>query len=154
LSIVVDVQYATSEADVPSEPNIQAWVIAALVNFRKKAELTVRIVDEKEGRDLNHQWRDSEIATNVLSFCAEGLEDIEPDLLGDVIICAPVVLKEALEQKKPSESHWVHMVIHGTLHLIGYDHIDDGEAEVMESLEINILEKLGYTNPYLAKHYE
>jgi probable rRNA maturation factor len=154
LSIVVDVQYATSETDVPSEPNIQTWVIAALVNFRKKAELTVRIVDEKEGRDLNHQWRDGEIATNVLSFRAEGLEDIEPDLLGDVIICAPVVLKEALEQKKTSESHWAHMVMHGTLHLIGYDHIDDGEAEVMESLEINILEKLGYTNPYLVKHYE
>lgn len=154
MNIAVDVQYATDAVDVPSEKSIHTWVIAALGNIREKAELTIRIVDEDEGKDLNRQWRDTEGATNVLSFNVEGVEDIEPDLLGDVIICAPVVHKEALEQQKTAESHWAHMVIHGTLHLLGYDHINDKDAEEMESLEINILKTLGYTNPYTTKHYE
>ncbi|MCH9049289.1 MAG: rRNA maturation RNase YbeY, partial [Proteobacteria bacterium] len=102
------------------------------------------------GTELNEQWRKSKGPTNVLSFSNEGVSEIAPDLLGDIVICAPVVAREAKEQNKNSQSHWAHMVIHGVLHLTGFDHIDPEDADRMESLEINILKKLNYKNPYLS----
>jgi probable rRNA maturation factor len=104
---------------------------------------------EDEGTQLNEQWRKSQGPTNVLSFSHEGEAEIAPDLLGDIVICAPVVAKEAKEQNKDIDAHWAHMVIHGVLHLNGFDHIKPEDADTMENLEIKILEELNYNNPYL-----
>ena len=112
------------------------------------AELSIRIVDEAESADLNHTYRHKSGPTNVLSFPCEVPDGVPLDLLGDLVICAPVVAREAQAQGKASEAHWAHMVIHGVLHLRGYDHIDTAEAERMEALEIDILSRLGYPNPY------
>ena len=127
---------------------IKTWVEAALEGRREQAQVTVRIVDEEEGAELNRRWRKREGPTNVLAFPCTGLEAIAPELLGDVVICAPVVAREALEQNKAARAHWAHMVIHGTLHLLGFDHIEEGEALVMEQLETRILNRLGYPDPY------
>ncbi len=151
MTIEVDVQYAIKEmSDLPDEKQFRYWAETALENLKKNAELTIRIVDEAEGTLLNEQWRKSKGPTNVLSFRNEGISGIAPDLLGDIVICAPVIAREAKEQNKSSHSHWAHMVIHGVLHLTGFDHIDPEEADRMENLEINILEKLNYKNPYLS----
>ena len=111
-------------------------------------ELTIRVVDEEESQSLNSQYRGKDNPTNVLSFPFEAPAEIELDLLGDLVICAPVVGKEATEQSKEEIAHWAHMVIHGTLHLQGYDHIEDEEAEAMEALEVKILSALGFPDPY------
>ncbi|KZZ19879.1 rRNA maturation RNase YbeY, partial [Oleiphilus sp. HI0080] len=111
-------------------------------------ELTIRVVDTPEIQELNANYRDKDKPTNVLSFPFEAPEHIELDLLGDLIICAQVVNAEAKEQNKDEKSHWAHMTVHGVLHLLGYDHIDDIEADEMEGLEIKILHELGYANPY------
>ena len=150
MTIKLDLQKATRVSPIPSKQQFQNWVKAALAGRRENAELTIRIVDEKEAKDLNEKWRKSKGATNVLSFSIEDARDFIPDLLGDIVICAPVVQKEADMQCKPVESHWAHLVIHGTLHLLGYDHIKTDEAEKMEEIEIKILGKLGYNNPYEA----
>lgn len=113
-----------------------------------EAELSVRIVDEDESQALNLQYRGKDKPTNVLSFPCELPDGVELPLLGDLVICAQVVAKEALEQGKVLHAHWAHMVVHGTLHLLGYDHIEDGEAEEMEAIEIQVLLELGYPNPY------
>ena len=148
-NIVVEIQYATEITELPTKQQFRKWVGATLSDHRDQAELTIRIVDEKEGAMLNEQWRKSPGPTNVLSFPYEDTENkYAPGLLGDIIICAPVVVQEALEQGKPLESHWAHMVVHGTLHLLGYDHIKADELERMETLEIKILEHLGYDDPY------
>ena len=112
------------------------------------AELTVRIVDEAEITALNRQYRGKDGPTNVLSFPYEEIPGIASDLLGDVVICAPVVASESVAQDKPLEAHWAHMVIHGVLHLLGYDHHKEGEASRMESTEAELLADLGYANPY------
>lgn len=112
-------------------------------------ELTIRIVDEVEAQQLNETWRQRTGPTNVLSFpyeCPECIENL--GLLGDIVICAPLVAREAAEQQKSGHAHWAHLVIHGTLHLLGYDHTDDSQAQAMENLEIRILHNLGYPNPY------
>ncbi len=150
MSIEVDVQYATNEPDLPDAAQIRLWVELALQDLRDNAELTVRIVDEEEGTALNEQWRKSTGATNVLSFPYDGVENIAPDLMGDIIICAPVVISEAQQQQKSEQAHWAHMVIHGVLHLNGFDHIEPQDAERMESLEVQLLEKLQITNPYIS----
>jgi len=150
MTIEVDVQYAADFPDLPDEKQFRYWVETALKDLKDNAELTIRIVDEAEGTELNEKWRKSKGPTNVLSFSNEGVSEIAPDLLGDIVICAPVVAREAKEQNKNSQSHWAHMVIHGVLHLTGFDHIDPEDADRMESLEINILEKLNYKNPYLS----
>lgn len=108
----------------------------------------MRIVDEGEIAALNERWRSKRGATNVLSFPFDGDHSLAPGLLGDIVICAPVVRREAEEQHKSMEAHWAHMVVHGTLHLQGHDHINAEEAKEMETLEIRILQSLGYTNPY------
>jgi probable rRNA maturation factor len=149
MPIEVDVQYASDLPDLPDQSQLQLWAENALKDLRENAELTIRIVDEDEGTQLNEQWRKSQGPTNVLSFSHEGEAEIAPNLLGDIVVCAPVVAREAKEQNKDIDAHWAHMVIHGVLHLNGFDHINPEDADRMESLEIKILEELNYNNPYL-----
>lgn len=146
--IEVVVQYATASAKLPSKKAIRTWVEAALRGLRERAQVTIRIVDEEEGALLNRRWRKRQGPTNVLAFPCTDLEALAPELLGDVVVCAPVVEREALEQNKAPDAHWAHMVIHGTLHLLGFDHSEESEALVMEQRETQILERLGYPDPY------
>lgn len=146
--IELDLQIAAAGA-APSLEQLQLWCSKGLSPRSADSELTIRLVDEPEGRELNHTWRGKDYATNVLSFPADipdGLLDIP--LLGDLVICVPVVEREAHEQGKDLAAHWAHLVIHGCLHLLGYDHIDDDEAIEMEDLERKLLAELGYPDPY------
>ncbi|MFZ3182844.1 MAG: rRNA maturation RNase YbeY [Pseudomonas sp.] len=146
--IELDLQMA-SEGAAPSLEQLQLWCAKGLSPRSADSELTIRLVDEPEGRELNHTWRGKDYATNVLSFPADipdGLLDIP--LLGDLVVCVPVVEREATEQGKDLAAHWAHLVIHGCLHLLGYDHIDDDEALEMEDLERKLLAELGYPDPY------
>lgn len=148
MSIDVDVQIATDAADIPLAAELRRWVAAAIGERRPRAELGIRIVDADESRELNQRYRQCDRPTNVLSFAA----DLPPDLglphLGDLLICRDVVQREAGEQGKPLQAHWAHMVVHGTLHLLGYDHEAEGDADEMEALEVQILTGLGYSDPY------
>jgi len=137
--VIVDVQYACDLPNLPSEKVLSHWVKTALQNYEKTAELTIRIVGEKEGIALNEKWRHGVGATNVLSFPFECPPEITLPLLGDIVICAPVVVSEAKAQNISVEAHWAHLVIHGVLHLLGYDHETESEAEKMENLERHIL---------------
>ena len=144
----VDVQFAVSAEGVPSETLLREWTLQALPADRKDAEITIRVVDEAEITALNREYRGKDGATNVLSFPYESMPAIETALLGDVVICAPVVAMESVAQQKPLEAHWAHMVVHGVLHLLGYDHQKDSEARDMEDHETQLLARLGYANPY------
>lgn len=135
------VQYATNSTDAPTRPQFRRWVKAALT---QEAEIVLRIVDEAEGCELNHQFRNKDYATNVLTFI---YDDTQP-LTGDIVLCAPVVSKEAQQQHKNLIAHYAHLTVHGILHLQGYDHIEEAEAVVMEQLETQILARLGYDDPY------
>ena len=137
----LSVQYAIDQEGLPSRSQLKKWVKAAL---RVDTEVTIRFVGEEEGRMLNSSYRGKDYATNVLTF---PLTEI-PHLMGDIIICAPVVESEAYAQNKSIEAHYAHLTVHGVLHLHGYDHITEPQAELMESLEVTILQKLGYANPY------
>jgi probable rRNA maturation factor len=132
---------------VPAESLFRRWAAAA-AESEPHAELSIRIVDEAESAELNQTYRHKTGPTNVLSFPCEVPVGVPHDLLGDLVICAPVVEREAQEQGKLAEAHWAHMVVHGVLHLLGYDHLQDDEAMQMESMEIEILSGLGYPNPY------
>ncbi len=133
-------------ADLPSDRQFQQWVGAALDG--RSAELTIRIVAETEARRLNRQYRNKDYATNVLSFPAELPAEIGSRFIGDIVICAPVVAAEAGRQRKPPLEHWAHLTVHGVLHLLGYDHLDDTQAEVMEDLERRLLAGFGIDDPY------
>jgi len=136
---------------VPEEEKLKGWIGETLskAGYRKPdATISLRIVDEEEIRELNKDYRKIDRPTNVLSFPYETLPDVDINLLGDVVVCANVMEAEAQEQSKPSESHWAHIIIHGTLHLLGYDHQTSEQAEEMESLEIDILSKFNIPNPY------
>ncbi|MET3652537.1 rRNA maturation RNase YbeY [Dyella japonica] len=148
--VTLSVGYAVSRKGVPASRSFHQWVEAALrgAKRRKAAELSIRIVDAKEGRTLNRDYRGKDYATNVLSFPVELPPGVNLPLIGDLVICAPVVAREAAEQGKPSRHHWAHMTVHGVLHLLGYDHIEDEEAEAMEALETRILAGLGIEDPY------
>ncbi len=148
MSVVVDVQRVVD--DGPDEEDIRRWVQAALAAEGRDgdAELTVRIVGEDEITELNRRYRHKDRPTNVLSFPFEAPPGVETDLLGDLVIAAPVVAREAREQGKPLTAHWAHLVVHGTLHLLGHDHQTEAEAEIMEGREIAILASLGYPDPY------
>lgn len=148
MQLQLDIQIADDTLAAPAQPLFQAWLAGALEGLREDAEVSIRIVDAAESRSLNHQYRGKDKATNVLSFPADLPPELEIPLLGDLVICAPVVAAEALEQGKTCEAHWAHMAIHGVLHLIGYDHIDDDQAEAMEALETEILGRLGFKPPY------
>jgi probable rRNA maturation factor len=143
----LEVQIASDAPDLPDEAAFNRWAQAALK--REAAELVIRIVDEAESAELNGRYRHKSGPTNVLSFPFEAPPGIETDLLGDLVICAPVVEREARAQGKSLTAHWAHMVVHGVLHLEGYDHIEESEAEQMESEEVAILRGLGYDHPYL-----
>jgi len=149
MAIRLALQYACGSADLPTHRAVIKWIRAALTRRCASAEITVRIVDETEGADLNRRWRKRRGATNVLSFPSEGLYHAAPAFLGDIVICAPVVMREAHEQLKSPEAHWAHLIVHGVLHLLGYDHQRQREAAAMEKLEQDILKRLGYPNPYV-----
>jgi probable rRNA maturation factor len=174
MMIDVDIQYASDAPDLPEQAQLTHWVktvlqadpphqkgngenrenLKTLENdplFSSSIELTIRIVDEVESKQLNETWRQCAKPTNVLSFPFESPPGIELPLLGDLVICAPIVALEAAEQHKSTVAHWAHLVIHGTLHLLGYDHIDETQAQIMEALEIKLLHDLDYPNPYLIQ---
>ena len=151
----VGVSYALPRTGLPSSVSFRKWVAAALKGRIREADLAVRVVDEKEGCSLNHHYRGKDYATNVLSFPAEmpqGLpKGVKMPLLGDLVICAPVVAREAAEQGKSLSAHYAHLTVHGTLHLLGWDHEDDKEADAMEQLEREILAELGIDDPYAGE---
>jgi len=152
MSIELDLQLAVeNEAGLPTIEEFSTWLETAVTPFQAQAEVTIRIVDTAESHQLNLEYRGKDKPTNVLSFPFEAPPGIELDLLGDLIICRQVVEQEAVEQDKPLKAHWAHMVVHGSLHLLGYDHIEDDEAEEMESLETELMQKLGFEDPYLAE---
>ncbi len=145
---IIDVQYALEESGLPTVEQLTQWVNTALQELDTAVELTIRIVDKAEGTQINEHWCKKNGPTNVLSFPADTGMEIQPRLLGDIVLCAPVISREADEQGKTVSAHWAHMVIHGTLHLLGYDHRETQQAETMESVEINILKELDIDNPY------
>ena len=152
MTISIDIQMACSSQEgleeAPEEHSMRRWVRAALRNERETVELSVRIVDEQESATLNQQYRGKTGPTNVLSFPFDAVTPEPLPILGDLVICAPVVAREASEQHKTLDAHWAHMCVHGVLHLLGYDHMGDRDAEVMEALETTILLGLGYPAPY------
>jgi probable rRNA maturation factor len=152
MAIILDLQLAVAdENNLPAEKDFQHWLTSTVNQFQPDAEVTIRLVDEQESHDLNFEYRGKDKPTNVLSFPFEAPPGMELDLLGDLIICKQVVEKEAEEQNKPLQAHWAHMVVHGALHLLGYDHIEDDEAEEMESLETDIMQSMGFNDPYAAE---
>jgi probable rRNA maturation factor len=159
VAIEIAVQIATSRKGVPHASSLSQWARSAYVASRRRkavgAELTIRVIGAAESRRLNRTWRAKDKPTNVLSFPGDGLSPSAPyalqptvAVLGDLAICAPVVAREAREQGKQVQAHWAHMVIHGVLHLMGYDHENDRDARAMESLETRVLAQLGYPHPY------
>ncbi len=148
---ILDLQIACKyRSGLPTEADFQRWLEAVLSRFQKKSEITIRLVDDTESRELNFRYRGKNQATNVLSFPFECPAAIDIPLLGDLVICRQQVEREAAEQNKTTHAHWAHMVIHGSLHLLGFDHIMDEDAEKMESLETEIMQTLGYPDPYIT----
>jgi probable rRNA maturation factor len=143
----VNVQIAVDDDDIPGSDDIVKWAAYALRLSGDEAEITVRVVGLEEGRLLNERWRGASGATNVLAFPVEGL-DVEPGLLGDVVVCAPVANSEVVTDAMAADAHWAHLVIHGTLHLMGYTHERDVDAVKMEAAERTLLHELGYPDPY------
>jgi probable rRNA maturation factor len=151
MELELDLQVACEAPGVPDRGRFHAWSSAALAGRREAVELTIRVVDETEGAELNQRYRGRPGPTNVLSFPFDPPPGVPPqDLIGDLVICAPVVAREACEQDKPEEAHWAHMVVHGALHLLGYDHLTDPDAAEMEAMEAVILAGLGFPSPYEA----
>ena len=148
--IDVSVSYGLPRAGIPAATSFRRWVAAALDGRIRRADLAIRLVDNKEGRALNRHYRGKDYATNVLSFPAELPEGVKLPLLGDLVICVPVVAREAREQGKQLNDHYAHLTVHGALHLLGWDHEDEREAECMEQLEREILATLGISDPYLV----
>ena len=150
-SLNLEVQYIVGPRGIPTRQEFAAWAAAALDDDRLSMELVIRVVDEEESRQLNRRYRGKDKPTNVLSFPFEAPQGVEIEQLGDLVICAPVVKREAAEQNKKENEHWAHMVVHGVLHLQGYDHQTDRETGEMEMLEKKILERFGIPDPYVIK---
>lgn len=148
MSLRIDLQVGGSRSGLPAVAKFKHWARSAISGRRSDAELSIRIVDAAESRALNRRFRGRDNPTNVLSFPAELPPELGLPLLGDLVICRDVVEAEAADQGKPAEAHWAHMVVHGTLHLLGYDHDSVSEAETMEALEAEILAELGWPDPY------
>jgi probable rRNA maturation factor len=147
-NLELEIQPASEIQDLPSEEDFMTWVRAALIEPADAVELVIRIVDEAESRRLNRDFRGRDQSTNVLSFPSDLPPEVASPLLGDLVICAPVVIREAQQQGKTELAHWAHMVVHGVLHLQGYDHQTDEEAERMEGLERTLLQRLHFPDPY------
>jgi len=148
--LILDLQIACENINgLPNEQDLVHWVESALPDNDQEYEMTIRIVDQVESQALNQQYRNKDKPTNVLSFAFEAPDEIDLPLLGDLVICRQIVEQEAIEQKKILFHHWAHMCIHGTLHLRGYDHINEDDAEEMENLETHLLCRLSIPNPYL-----
>jgi len=154
MTVVLEVQRASNSTKVPTKSELQNYAEAGIGSRRADAKLVIRIVDESESQALNRQYRGIDKSTNVLSFPFEAPPHVPSKHIGDLVICAPVVEREAAEQGKALDAHWAHMVVHGVLHLLGYDHQTDADAETMEGLEIAILGRLGFPNPYEARQTE
>ena len=141
------------EGDIPDADLVQQWAEKACL-CDDRVVTSVQIVSKDEMRELNNTWRGKNRPTNVLSFPMQSPDEVDPKILGDLVLCADVINTEARQQHKPEQAHWAHMVVHGMLHLQGYDHIDEHQAEEMEALEIRILDQLGFDNPYLENVLE
>ncbi len=149
MPVVIDIDNGSGSDDVPDPSTMRSWILAALTReYKDDAELAVRLVDVAEMTSLNHRYRGRDGATNVLSFPAELPAGVDIPLLGDLAVCVPVVTAEALEQGKTPAAHWAHLLVHGTLHLLGYDHSNDADAQIMETLETSIVTALGFPPPY------
>ena len=148
LNIDLDLQIASKITDIPSMQSFVNWIRVSLPDDLSPPELTIRIVDKQEMISLNTQYRHQSGPTNVLAFPFENPPGVELPILGDIVICAPKVVEEANEQDKPIEMHFAHLTIHGCLHLLGYDHITEHDADIMEALEIKLMQQLGFPNPY------
>lgn len=144
----IDISYGLPRAGLPAARTLRTYAEAALAGRREDGELSVRIVDADEGRALNRDYRNKDYATNVLSFPAELPPGVPLPILGDLVLCAPVIAREAEEQGKPLKHHYAHMLVHGVLHLLGHDHMDEDEAEAMEAIEREALAGLGIPDPY------
>ena len=145
----VDLDIQREVEGLPKDQELVKWVKEVLtLEQHGDTELTIRFVSEEESAELNNQYRNKQNSTNILSFPFEMPDEVELNLLGDLIVCSDIVKREAAEQQKEELAHWVHMIVHGTLHLLGYDHLTDAEANVMEAKEIKILSQLGYSDPY------
>jgi probable rRNA maturation factor len=151
VAVRIALQFACRERSTPTAAEIRSWIKTTLRGLRKDAELTVRIVDMKEGSKLNRRWRRRAGPTNVLAFPSQGVPDLAPAFMGDIVICAPVVKREAAQQRKELIAHWAHVVVHGVLHLLGFEHDRKKPAAAMEAMEIRILKKLGFNNPYIRE---
>jgi probable rRNA maturation factor len=148
MTLALDFQLALSDRGIPPAALFEAAANAALAGFRARTELTIRVVARPESRRLNRRYRAIDKATNVLSFPAQGLNEVAPDYLGDVVICSPLVLAQARTQGKSREAHFSHLVVHGVLHLLGFDHRKAGQANIMEDRERAVLSGLGIADPY------
>jgi probable rRNA maturation factor len=148
LALDLSVSYGLPRAGLPAPASFRNWVAAALQDRIKRADLALRLVGEYEGRSLNRHYRGKDYATNVLSFPAELPAGVDLPILGDIVICAPVVQREARVQGKDCRAHFAHLTVHGVLHLLGFDHEDPREAQSMEALERDILASLGFDDPY------
>jgi len=149
MNLQVDIQNA-SKLSIPTDSELSNWVGAAIemAHGPANAEVSLRLVDEAEMSQLNLSYRDKTGPTNVLSFPSDLPIELEIPLLGDIVVCAPVVVLEAQAQHKPIQAHWAHMIVHGSLHLLGYDHVDPADAETMEALETAVMKNLNYPCPY------
>ncbi len=144
----VEIQLASKSKFIPDQQQFQNWVDAVLTDESQHSEIVIRVIDEDEMIEFNQQYRHKSGPTNILSFPFEAPDSVESDLLGDLLVCAPVIETESKQQKKTLENHWAHIIVHGVLHLIGYDHINDMDAEEMEALEVMILKTITINNPY------
>lgn len=155
-NVLVDVQNASASDSVPHECDIRDWLVKVVGDSvaGQSVEISVRVVDEYEGRVLNHRYRQIDKATNVLSFSVDD-DNLPSDVrrpLGDIVLCAPIVEREAAEQEKKIADHWLHLLVHGALHLLGYDHETDDDARQMEAIERDLLATQGVDDPYSVKH--
>jgi probable rRNA maturation factor len=147
-SPIIDLQIVCEAPNIPTMAQFNRWVAIALPTEKRHWELTIRVVEPAESQALNAAYRGLNRPTNVLSFASDLPDFVDETLLGDLVICASIVEQEALEQQKFAEAHWAHIIVHGTLHLLGYDHIEDADADEMEALETLILANLGFPDPY------
>lgn len=151
MKVRVNVEYVSSVPDLPERALVAQWARAALKGYERDVEVGVRVVDEPEIAELNQRFRNKTEPTDVLSFPFEDPPGIRTDLLGDVVVCAPVVCHQAQVQGKPAAAHWAHVVVHGIMHLRGYDHETPQGAHAMEGMEVRVLQRLGFTDPYASR---